>query len=106
MSSIRQLLVALVLAFAFACPAMAASQVDINHADAKALAQGLQGIGLSKAEAIVAYREQHGPFRSVEQLDKVKGIGKKTVERNRGNIVLGDAPTEVAATKASDATAS
>lgn len=106
MSSIRQLLVALVLAFAFACPAMAASQVDINHADAKALAQGLQGIGLSKAEAIVAYREQHGPFRSVEQLDKVKGIGKKTVERNRDNIVLGDAPAEVAATKPAKATAS
>lgn len=106
MSSIRQLLVALVLALAFACPVMAASPVDINSASAKVLAEGLQGVGLSKAEAIVAYREQHGPFRSVEQLDKVKGIGKKTVERNRDNIVLGDAPTEVAATKASDAAAS
>jgi competence protein ComEA len=106
MSTIRQILVALVLALAFAGPAFAAGAVDINHADAKALAEGLEGVGLSKAEAIVAYREQHGPFRSVEQLDKVKGIGKKTVERNRDNIVLGDAPAKVAATAAADASAS
>jgi len=46
----------------------------------------LNGIGLSKAKAIVEYRKMHGPFRSAEDVSLVKGIGEKTVERNRGDI--------------------
>lgn len=62
--------------------------VDINTADAKTLETQLVGIGASKAAAIVAYREQNGPFKRVEDLAKVKGIGIKTVEKNRDNLVI------------------
>lgn len=103
MSPIYKILVALALMLAVSGPAMAATQVDINHADAKALADGLSGIGLAKAEAIVAYRTEHGPFKNVQQLGKVQGIGKKTLERNRDVIVLGDAPVAAAPAIAEDA---
>lgn len=106
MSSIYKILVALALMLAVSGPVMAATQVDINHADAKALAEGLSGIGLAKAEAIVAYRTEHGPFKNVQQLDKVKGIGKKTLERNRDVIVLGDAPAAASTARSKDAAAS
>lgn len=70
-------------------PASAAhAQVDINHADARTLAESLDGIGLVKAEAIVAYRDAHGPFRTPEDLTRVRGIGAKTVEANRDAIVI------------------
>lgn len=62
--------------------------VNINTADAQALATVLNGIGLKKAEAIVAYREQHGKFTSPEQLLEVKGIGKATLDKNREKIKI------------------
>ena len=43
---------------------------------------------MSKAQAIVEYRKTHGPFKSFEDLTLVKGIGARTVEINRGNILL------------------
>lgn len=73
-------------------PAFAGTQVDINTADAKTLAQSLDGVGLSKAEAIVAYRNAHGPFESLEDLAKVKGIGPRIIEANRDAIVFGRSP--------------
>ncbi len=63
-----------------------AGQVDVNTADAETISAELNGIGLSKAKAIVEYREKHGPFRSVDDLSLVKGIGERTVERNRSDI--------------------
>ena len=83
----------LALVFAFALPAAANAQVDINQADAKTLANALVGVGLVKAEAIVAWRERNGPFRNVEDLSKVRGIGPKTIEANRAIIVVHSAPT-------------
>ena len=65
-----------------------AGPVDINTADAATIARELQGIGMSRAQAIVAYREKNGAFRSVEDLRKIKGIGAKVLERNRANIKL------------------
>jgi len=62
--------------------------IDLNSADAKSLAKSLDGIGLTKARAIVAFRNQHGNFSSLDQLLQVKGVGKKTLERNRGKITL------------------
>jgi competence protein ComEA len=84
MRILRTLLFASALAF---LPALAlAAPVDINTADATALAANLKGVGHSKAEAIVAYRKAHGSFGSAEDLLKVKGIGSKIVEQNRDSI--------------------
>ena len=85
----KTLLASLVLSLALALPAFAAESVDINSADAKTLAEGLNGVGMSKAEAIVAYRDEHGPFASAEDLTQVKGIGDKIIEKNRDAIVVG-----------------
>lgn len=71
--------------------AFAGERVNINTADAATIDAGLVNIGRSKAEAIVAYRKQHGAFKSAEQLAQVKGIGLKTVEKNRDRIALGGA---------------
>ncbi|QFU75337.1 competence protein ComEA [Halioglobus maricola] len=62
--------------------------VNINTADATALAGGLSGVGASRAEDIVRYREEFGPFTTLEQLTEVKGIGQATVDRNRSVITL------------------
>jgi len=62
--------------------------VNINTADAHAIQSELKGIGLKKAQAIVAYRKSHGDFKSADELANVKGIGFKIVEQNRDNIVI------------------
>lgn len=62
--------------------------VNINTADAATLAAALNGVGESRAEAIVRYREQHGEFIDIYELANVKGIGERTVERNADRIVL------------------
>lgn len=87
MSLSKKLLLCLVL---LVLPALAPAQVDLNRADAKMLAEAMTGVGLVKAEAIVAYRNAHGPFRRVEDLGKVKGIGAKTIDANRGAVVVVD----------------
>ncbi len=61
--------------------------VDINNAPAKELTT-LKGIVVKKAEAIISYREKHC-FITADELTKVKGIGKKTLEKNRENIKTG-----------------
>ena len=70
---------------------LAADKVDINTADAAQLDQVLVGVGASKAQAIVEYRKANGPFKSADELANVKGIGLKTVERNRDLIKVGAA---------------
>jgi competence protein ComEA len=87
MNGIRRFLVgaAIVLLlplFAWAGP------VNINTADAETLSAELDGIGLTKAQAIVQYRTTNGPFQSAAELVEVKGIGARTVEINRDNIQI------------------
>ncbi len=65
-----------------------AAQVNINTADSEMISAELSGIGKSKAEAIVAYREKHGPFKNADDLARVKGIGQATVDKNRDNILI------------------
>jgi len=81
-------------AFALCLPALtfAATPVNINQASASTIAKALDGIGASKAVAIVAWRDAHGPFKSVDDVGQVKGIGKSTLARNRDAILLADAP--------------
>lgn len=86
----KSLLATLALGLAISFSSFAADKVDINTADAATLAAALNGIGASKAEAIVAYRAENGPFQSADDLEKVKGIGAKTVELNRERISIGD----------------
>jgi len=66
----------------------AVTSVNINSADADALAAGLKGVGQSRAMDIVRYREAYGPFSSIEELTEVKGIGKSTLDNNRAVITL------------------
>lgn len=68
-----------------------AGPVDINTADAETISNELDGIGLTKAQAIVDYRKKHGPFKSAGDLSLVKGIGERTVELNKDNIRVTDA---------------
>lgn len=94
MGSFRGVLLFLALMFG-AFIATAGEMIDINTADAQALA-ALQGVGPQKAEAIVAYRQEHGPFKSVDDLANVKGIGQKTVDANRDKIAVGAKPNKPA----------
>src|SRR5688500_15765284 len=66
-----------------------AEPVNINTADASALAKALTGVGPAKAKAIVAYRDKNGPFKSVDQLAMVEGITQKLIDKNRPDIKLG-----------------
>ncbi|HAS63138.1 MAG TPA: hypothetical protein DCS35_11565 [Vibrio sp.] len=62
--------------------------VNINQASAQEIADLLKGIGLKKAQAIVEYRNQQGPFEQIEDLAKVNGIGEATVAKNVARIQL------------------
>lgn len=63
-------------------------QVNINQADAQDIAQALSGIGIKKAEAIVAYRDENGAYNNVDDLIMVKGIGEFTILKNEERIVF------------------
>ena len=91
MKSLTTLLSSLVLSLALAGTALAGETVNVNTADAATIDRVLLNVGPAKAEAIVAYRKAHGAFRSADQLALVKGIGLKTVEKNRDRIVVGGA---------------
>ncbi|MDJ0928113.1 MAG: helix-hairpin-helix domain-containing protein [Gammaproteobacteria bacterium] len=68
-----------------------AGPVDINAADSETLARELNGVGMSRAEAIVEYRQQFGPFRTADDLLNVAGIGEHILDANRTNILVGNA---------------
>lgn len=80
---------AILCAFLAASPAVFAAPVDINTADVKTLDKAMKGVGPKTAQAIVDYRAKNGPFKSVDDLTKIKGVGKATVEKNRANLVVG-----------------
>jgi competence protein ComEA len=78
------------LACLITLPTWAAEQVNINTATAEEIAETLTGVGLSKAEKIIEYREMNGPFVHLDELVNVKGIGLRTVDKNRDAILLGE----------------
>ena len=65
------------------------TSININRATEAELV-ALDGVGSSKAQAIILYREMFGSFRTVDELTKVKGIGAKTVDKNRGRLTVQD----------------
>ena len=72
----------------FSIWAWAVQPVNVNSASAEEIAEALKGVGMSKAEAIVSYRSEHGQFKHVDELVNVKGIGIRTVDINREYILL------------------
>ena len=72
---------------AAASPAKAESKIDINHANAAEL-QALPGVGPVLAQRMVEWRTAHGRYRTVEDLQEVKGIGKKRLEQMRSFITV------------------
>ena len=70
-------------------PVVHAEPVNINTADASAIAKALNGVGPAKAKAIVSYRDKNGPFKTVDQLAMVEGISQKLIEKNRADLKLG-----------------
>ncbi len=69
------------------------ASVDINTASVEQLIT-LKGVGHKKAKRIVAYRQKHGCFKSLKEFRKVKGIKKKTIKKNKGNIVINECKTK------------
>lgn len=64
------------------------ARLNLNTATAQELAKGMKGIGIKKAEAIVAHREKNGQFKSVEDLLKVKGVGPATLQKNAARLAV------------------
>ena len=66
----------------------AAAPVNINTADAAEIADALNGVGLSKAQAIVDYRAAYGLFSQANEIVFVRGIGESTYEKNKSDILV------------------
>lgn len=66
---------------------LALAQININSASKEQLG-GLKGIGPTKAQAIIDYRRQHGPFKSVDELENLPGIGPATLKEIRGDVMV------------------
>jgi comEA protein len=81
-------------------PALTDKSINLNTASAEQLVQ-LPGIGLSYAARIIAYRTEHGPFRKVDELEKVKGIGKARLEEIRPFATV-EVPKEVKGRRSED----
>lgn len=64
------------------------TRVSINSASAEDLARAMNGVGLKKAQAIVGYRDEYGPFKTLDDLKQVPGIGSALVERNLAHLTL------------------
>ncbi len=84
---IKQLLLTATLLFS-AFTLYAAELININTASAETIAKGISGIGMVKAEAIVKYREKNGPFKNVDDMDKVSGIGEGTLKKIRNQVTV------------------
>lgn len=92
---IKKTLAAIVLALALTGLSVAESgPVNINTATAEQLAAALHGVGQARAEAIVAYREENGPFSHMDELVNVRGIGLATLDQNRDRIVVEEPTSE------------
>ncbi|MGR8921254.1 MAG: ComEA family DNA-binding protein [Gammaproteobacteria bacterium] len=84
MSITRLLIVALLWGASLGLAA--GERINLNVADAETLAANIVGIGPARAAAIVEFRDRHGPFKTVDDLLLVKGIGEATLERNRDRL--------------------
>ena len=99
MKLLKSLLFSLLIAFGVTTATMAVAVVkepaiqatpmgNINTANEVELSEALTGVGISRANAIVQYRQANGPFKSADELSNVKGIGAATIKRNSGRISI------------------
>jgi competence protein ComEA len=86
---IKRWLGGILMSMLFAVQALAA--VDLNKAGQAEL-ESVKGIGPKKAKAIIEHREKNGPFKSVDDLSKVKGFGKASVNKVRANLSVAESP--------------
>jgi competence protein ComEA len=86
MDMFKKLLLSLLLGCALTV--YAAESININTADKETL-MSIKGIGEKRAEAIIAYRKEHGSFKSVDELAEIKGLGPAFIESNRKNLTVG-----------------
>ncbi len=86
MNFIRKIIFTII--FVFLTGVAYAGPVNINTATADSLAFNIKGVGKKKAEAIIAYRQANGPFKSIDELLKVKGIGPKILVKNRADLLI------------------
>lgn len=91
---IKALFLAIVMVLGVSLNVMAA--VDLNTASATEL-ESIKGVGPAKAQAIVEYRKANGGFKSVDDLGNVKGFGKKSIDKLRGEVSVGKGKAEKAA---------
>lgn len=89
LSNILLSILLLVPVFSFAADA-----IDINTADKATLMSVIKGVGEKRAEAIIAYREKNGPFKSIDELAEVSGIGQSIVDANRDVLKTSDKTSE------------
>ena len=86
----KKILIAFFAVFLMTFAGFASAVVDLNSATAAEL-DALKGVGAAKAKAIIDYRDKNGPFKSVDELAKVKGFGAKTVDKLRPELTVGGA---------------
>ncbi len=88
--TMKRSLSAIILAICLAwnAPVLAQPPVNLNTASPSELTS-IKGIGPAKAQAIIEYREKHGPFKSVADLDNVKSFGPKTIEKIAPQVTVG-----------------
>jgi len=92
MTAIKRMMVlfvalAMVMAFCGSIQAENTGKINLNKATVEEISQ-LKGIGMKYAERIVQYRDKNGPFKNVEDLLNVQGIGPKTLEKNKDRIII------------------
>jgi competence protein ComEA len=96
----KRLLLNLIIAL-LASISVAFAAVNVNTANQQEL-ETLNGIGPAKAKAIIDYRAKNGPFKSIEELDNVPGIGQGTLAKIRGDVTLSGKTSAVGDSKASE----
>jgi competence protein ComEA len=95
---LKKLLLSSIIAISLLASAFAAT-VNINQADIVTLAENLKGIGMKKAKAIVEYRKENGNFNTIDDITNVKGIGPKTLQKNRESLSVGESKSDTDTTE-------
>jgi competence protein ComEA len=95
---LKKLLLSSIITLSLLGSAFAAT-VNINQADIVTLAENLKGIGMKKAKAIVEYRKENGNFNTIDDITNVKGIGPKTLQKNRESLSVGESKSDTDTTE-------